>query len=215
MAQIFPEWTNKLPVAILVAILLGGTAVVAGIWYFGSPSHTDVGYRPDQPVAYSHKLHAGDLGIDCRYCHVSVESSPVASLPTTQTCMNCHTLIGADNDKLNAVRESWVNGDPIEWVRVHKLPDFAYFDHSLHLRAGVGCESCHGRVDQMDKVTQREPLSMGWCLDCHRNPTQHLRPASEITNMTWEPGPNQILSAHEAITDSSVSPPLDCTGCHR
>jgi hypothetical protein len=215
LAQIFPEWINKLPLAILVTIVLGGAGVVAGIWYFGSPRYTDVGYRPDQPVEYSHKLHAGDLGMDCRYCHVSVESSPVASLPTTQTCMNCHTLVGADNDKLYPVRESWISGDPIEWVRVHKLPDYAYFDHSLHLRAGVGCKSCHGRVDQMEKVTQNEPLSMGWCLDCHRDPTPHLRPKSEITNMAWEPGPDQARLAHEMMADSSIITPKDCTGCHR
>ncbi|MDH3889475.1 MAG: cytochrome c family protein [candidate division Zixibacteria bacterium] len=215
MPQIFPEWINKLPLVVLGLAVLSGGAVVAGIWYFGSPSHTDVGYRPNQPVAYSHKLHAGDLGIDCRYCHVSVESSPVASIPSTQICMNCHALVGVKSDKLKAVRSSWTDGTAIEWVRVHKLPDYAYFDHSLHLRAGVGCSSCHGRVDQMELITQRQSLSMGWCLDCHRDPGPHLRPASEITNMAWQPGPDQMTFAHEMITDKALSPPSDCTGCHR
>ncbi len=188
---------------------------MAGFWYLGSPLNTDVGYRPRQPVDYSHKLHAGDLGIDCRYCHISVETSPVAGIPATQICMNCHTLVGVESDKLLPVRESLSKNQPIEWVRVHNLPDFAYFDHSLHLNAGVGCKSCHGRIDQMIVVTQAEPLSMGWCLDCHRDPDKHLRPLNEITNMEWTPPLNQAEIALKIKLERNLSPSEDCTGCHR
>ncbi|MCP4583689.1 MAG: cytochrome c3 family protein [candidate division Zixibacteria bacterium] len=214
MPQIFPKWTNKLPLALLILAVFSGSAVVAGFWYLGSPRNTDVGYRPRQPVAYSHKLHAGDLGIDCRYCHLSVETSAVAGLPPTQICMNCHTLVGAKNDNLFPVRESWELGQPIEWVRVHNLPDYAYFDHSIHVNASVGCKSCHGRIDQMAVVTQQEPLSMGWCLDCHRHPEMHLQPADEVTNMDWKPPIYQTDIAAKIMKERSLSPTQDCTGCH-
>jgi len=195
-------------------VVIGGLAT-GGVWFFGSPQFTDVGYHPIQPVAYSHKLHAGDLGLDCRYCHVFVETSAVATIPPTQICMNCHTLVGTGSDKLKPVRESWVGGRPIEWVRVHELPGYAYFDHSLHLNAGVGCISCHGRVDRMEIVSQREPLSMGWCLDCHREPLPHLRPQSELTSMTWTPGSDHETMLAEINATKSIAPPEDCTGCHR
>jgi hypothetical protein len=215
VANIFPKWINRLRLIAPFVLIAGGGAVVGGVWYFGSPLSTDVGYRPSQPVAYSHKQHAGDLGIDCRYCHVLAERSPVAGIPPTQLCMNCHTLIGTDSDKLSLVRQSSAENKPIEWVRVHELPGYAYFDHSLHLSAGVGCVSCHGRVDQMEVVTQQEPLSMGWCLDCHRNPKPNLRPVSEITNMTWETEAVTTLSAHETKRRAAIDPPQDCTACHR
>lgn len=195
--------------------MIVGGLVIGGVWYFGSPLFTDVGYQPNQPVAYSHKLHAGDLGLDCRYCHVFVETSAVATIPPTRVCMNCHTLVGIESDKLKAVRESWTANRPIEWVRVHELPGYAYFDHSLHLNAGVGCVSCHGRVDQMEIVSQRKPLSMGWCLDCHRDPLPQLRPQSELTNMAWVPDSNQAAALASIAGDEVVSPPQDCTGCHR
>ena len=215
MAQIFPEWTNKIPtiIALSIAVLIIGG--IGFIWYFFSPLYTDVGYSPKQPVEYSHKLHAGDLGIDCRYCHVAVEISSVASVPPTQTCMNCHQIVKADSEKLAVVRESWATGFPIEWVRVHKVPDYAYFNHSAHINVGVGCVSCHGRVDQMEVVSLSEPLSMSWCLDCHRNPDMHLRPVSEITNMNWEPPADQLELAEKIKTEKNIEPPVDCTGCHR
>lgn len=196
-------------VAAFVALVAG---VVGFFWYFGSPKWTDVGYRPAQPVPFSHKLHAGDLGLDCRYCHFQVERSTVANVPTTQTCLNCHTLILPQSEKLLPIRESWADGQPMRWVRVHKLPDYAYFDHSAHLRAGVGCVECHGRIDQMPVVTQAKPLSMGWCLECHRNPTPHLRPVREITNMSWAPSTEPAAASSEP---RPVAPPLDCSGCHR
>lgn len=215
MAQIFPKWSNKIPVYLLMFIVLGGIGTVGFVWYYFSPEYTDVGYRPEQPVPYSHKVHAGDLGMDCRYCHSAVEVSAKANVPPTQTCMNCHTLIKTDSDKLQLVRESWSTGKPIEWVRVHKVGEYAYFNHSAHINAGVGCASCHGNVAEMEKVIQVEPLSMGWCLDCHRNPDEHLRPAGEITNMKWEPPENQLEIAAKIKKDKNIAPPVDCSGCHR
>jgi hypothetical protein len=215
VAQIFPKWSNKLPVYLLILIAVGGIGTVGFVWYYFSPEYTDVGYRPTQPVPYSHKLHAGDLGMDCRYCHSAVEVSASANIPPTQTCMNCHTLILTDSDKLLRVRESWSTGKPIEWVRVHKLADYVYFNHSIHVNAGIGCASCHGNVAEMEKVMQVEPLSMGWCLDCHRNPDQHLRPSGEITNMNWVPPDNQAEVAARIKKEKNIAPTVDCSGCHR
>jgi hypothetical protein len=189
--------------------------IIGFFWYFGSPKYIDVGYRPDQPIKYSHKLHAGDLGIDCRYCHTNVEVSQEANVPPTQTCMNCHKLIGTESSKLVALRESWSSGMPIEWVRVNKIADYAYFDHSAHLRAGVGCESCHGNVAEMEVVQQKKPLSMGWCLDCHRNPQQYIRPESEVTNMKWTPPADQKEFAKRMMIEKNINPPEECSGCHR
>lgn len=190
-------------------------SIVGFIWYYGSPLYTDVGYQPVQPVAYSHKVHAGDLGIDCRYCHNYVELSPHANIPPTQTCMNCHTIVKPQSEKMLPVMESWTSGNPIEWVRVHKLPDYVYFDHSLHLRAGVGCFSCHGRVVSMEKIKLVKPLSMSWCLDCHRDPGDHLRPLEEIVNMEWEPPENQQQFARRVMEEKNIDPPIECSGCHR
>ncbi len=215
MAQIFPKWTNKLPLVVLIAVLGFLTSAVGLFWYFGSPKYTDVGYRPVQPVAYSHKLHAGDLGMDCRYCHTDVERSAHANIPSTQTCMNCHTLVKTDSEKMLPVRESWANKEPIEWVRVHNVPDYAYFDHSAHLNAGVGCESCHGNVAAMEIVELKQTLSMGWCLDCHRAPQQHLRPQDQLTVMNWAAPVNQAEFAALMIKTKNIKPPVDCSGCHR
>ena len=215
MAQIFPEWTNKVHIIIAFVIIVAIATGVSFFWYFGSPKYTDVGYRPVQPVEYSHKLHAGDLGMDCRYCHTSVETSAKAIIPPTQTCMNCHSFVKGDGVKITPVTESWGNGTPIEWIRVHKLPDYAFFDHSAHLRAGVGCFSCHGNIDQMEVVKQVEPLSMGWCLDCHRNPDMHLRPLDQITNMNWQAGAGQLEYAKRIKEERNINPPVDCSGCHR
>jgi hypothetical protein len=215
LSQIFPKWTNKLPAIVAASAIVLVLSVIGFFWYYGSPKYTDVGYRPAQPVAYSHKLHAGDLGMDCRYCHSNVERSPVANVPPTQTCMNCHKLILPLSEKLLKVRESWSTGQPIPWVRVHDLPDYAYFNHSAHLNAGVGCASCHGNVAQMEKVTQVQPLSMSWCLDCHRYPDQSLRPPDQVTNMNWTPPADQSNFAQRVRAEKKINPPTDCSGCHR
>ncbi len=216
MSQIFPKWANKLPIIFVVIVVISAVGIVGLFWYYGSPKYIDVGYRPLQPVDYSHKIHAGELGMDCRYCHVAVEKSSVASVPPTQVCMNCHTMVAAESEKLKLVRESWASGQPIEWVRIHKLPQYVYFNHSAHINAGVGCESCHGNIASMDVVHQEKPLNMEWCLDCHRNPGPNLRPRDEITMMNWKPAHNQQEFAKKIITEKHINAPVEsCTGCHR
>jgi hypothetical protein len=215
VAQVFPRWTNELPLRIAAGSVVAVGLVVGGIWYYFSPSYTDVGYQPVQPVAYSHKLHAGELGINCLYCHATVDRGPVAVVPPTQVCMNCHRVVKRDAATLAVVRESETNGRPINWVRVHNLPGFAFFDHRPHLRAGVGCATCHGRIDEMDVVAQAQPLSMAWCLDCHRNPDPYLRPEHEVTTMDWIPPRDQLQVAARIKAEKQLRPPLDCTGCHR
>jgi len=215
LAQIFPRWTNKLPRWMALGAVLSLVLVVGLFRYFGSPEFTDVGYQPVQPVSYSHKIHAGDLKLDCRYCHTGVEISPVAMAPPTRTCMNCHVLIKPESEALAPVRASWESGESIKWVRVHKLPDYAYFDHRAHLSVGVGCAGCHGNVAVMEVVRQAEPLSMGWCLRCHRNPELHLRPLDQVTNMAWQPPADQREFAARVIQTKEINPPVSCSGCHR
>jgi hypothetical protein len=206
--QIFPRSLNRLPAIVAVVVALAGGLVTALVWYYFSPLHTQVGYQPHQPVPYSHLLHAGQMGMDCRYCHANIERAAHAMIPPTQTCMNCHSLVRTNSARLEPVRESWASGRAIEWVKVHRLPDHAYFDHSVHLSAGVGCVECHGRVDRMEVVRQSQPLSMSWCLDCHRNPAPHIRPIDQITNM------DPSLSG-TAQPPRALNPPQTCSGCHR
>ena len=182
----------------------------------GTPPETiNVGYSPNQPVPFSHELHAGTLKMDCRYCHTTVEHSAVASIPPTQTCMNCHTLVKPESEKVKVLLDSWASGKSIEWIRIHNLPDYAYFDHSAHLSAGIGCESCHGNIASMEVVQLAEPLSMLWCLDCHRGPAKHIRPQDQLTVMDWQAPDNQMQFAKTFITEKIITPPTDCSGCHR
>ena len=211
--QIFPRQLNFLPLVIGVA---GGVATFGLIflfWFYFGPSNLQVGYTPVQPVAYSHRLHAGELGMDCRYCHANVERSFEAMVPPTQTCMGCHAVVRADSQRIAPVKQSFESGEPLPWVRVHQVPDHAFFDHSVHLAVGVGCVTCHGRVDQMEEVGIVQPLGMGWCLNCHRDPGPNLRPVDQITNMTWEPDEAWLAQLDEHA--QSVQPPLHCSGCHR
>ena len=215
MAQLFTKKANIVPLYLLLALILIVVIITGAFWYWGSPYYTDVGYQPEQPVPYSHKFHVGELGMDCRYCHTGVEISAVAGIPPTQTCMNCHVMVKPDSDSLKVVKDSWDNNKPIQWVRVHKSPDYVYFDHSAHVNVGVGCKTCHGRIDRMNVVMQSEPLSMSWCLECHRNPEEHLRPVSEITNMDWLPDESHKEFAQQMIQDLNITPPTGCQGCHR
>src|SRR5471030_1368051 len=171
MSQIFHPATNVLA-KVTIFGLLTGVAVLGGVLYeLGmSPFYTNVNVTREQPVPFSHKHHAGELGIDCRYCHTSVEKSNFAGVPPTQTCMTCHSQIWSDSPNLEPVRQSWRTGTPIVWTRVHDLPDFVYFNHSIHIKKGVGCVSCHGQVDEMPITWKAHTLTMAWCLDCHRNP---------------------------------------------
>lgn len=211
--QIFPRTLNLLPLVVAVAVIVGGTGLVLSLWYWASPKSTQLGYAPRQPVPYSHRLHAGELGMDCRYCHAQVERSAHAMIPPTQTCMGCHAVVKKDAPVLEPVRQSWETGESVEWVRVHKVPDHAYFNHSVHLTAGVGCETCHGRIDQAEVVRVEAPLSMGWCIECHRNPAPNLRPVAEITTMGWEPDASWDAEAH--IDELGINPPQNCSTCHR
>jgi hypothetical protein len=185
--------------------------------YYMTPKFTRVGYAPIQPVPFSHALHAGQLGIDCRYCHNFVESSGFANLPTSQTCMNCHSQIKTTSPLLAVVRQSYATGQPVPWVQVHQVPDFVYFNHSIHIARGVSCVECHGRIDQMDTVEEVKSLAMAFCLDCHRDPAEHLRPVSEVTNLGWQ-APSE--AAQRALGERLVrewrsNPPQSCSGCHR
>jgi NAD-dependent SIR2 family protein deacetylase len=214
MAQIFPKSSNDIVKVLGPLFLLFVTGLVVVVWYWFSPRHTDVGYKPKQPVHFSHKLHSGNLGIDCKYCHNSFDKSTFASVPPTQTCMNCHTTILNDSLKLSMVKSSIVHDLPIEWIKVHKSPDYVYFDHSAHITAGVSCKSCHGRVDQMDVLKQDQPLSMSWCLECHRNPTPHLVPLDKVTDLKWSPSSEWMMIAQ--AKSAALHPPVtDCSGCHR
>lgn len=215
MSSIFPRWTNHLPTAAAAAVPLLGLGVVAGITYFFSPYYTDVGYQPRQPVAYSHELHAGEMGMDCRYCHNTVEYAAHAAVPPTSVCLTCHNYVKTESEALELVRESGKTDEPIPWVKIHQLPDYAYFNHSVHVAAGVGCVSCHGRIDHMEKVYLQEPLSMGWCLNCHRNPEPNLRPRSEVTNMAWSKQESDYDPASDPHRTREVEPPVHCSGCHR
>lgn len=213
MAVIFPRWLNHLPTAVALAAPMVGLGAVLALFYWGAPAFTDVGYQPDQPVPFSHRLHAGELGMDCLYCHNTVERAALAAIPPAATCMNCHATVKKDSAKLAPIRESFETGKPVEWVRVHMVPDYAYFDHSVHVANGVGCVDCHGRIDQMEKVTQVKPLGMSWCLDCHRKPEKRLRPVSEVTNMTWHD--DSYRPADDPLRSRQPDPPQHCSGCHR
>jgi hypothetical protein len=213
--MLFPKWANRTPLPIAAGLGVAVVALIAAFIYTISPWSTQVGYAPRQPVPYSHKLHAGNLGMDCRYCHVGVERSPVAMVPATATCMNCHAQVKKDSDKLILVRESYETGKPVEWVRIHHSPDFVYFPHSVHVNAGVGCESCHGRIDQMEVVRQAKPLSMGWCLDCHRAPEKYVRPVDAVTAMGYVAAGDQLAVGRALVRAKNLRPPTDCSACHR
>jgi len=214
MPQLFPKKANMLPHLSLLGSLGGGVFLIAFVWYYFSPEYIDVGYAPEQPVPFSHELHAGQLGMDCRYCHSNVEVAAHSNVPPTQTCMNCHSQIKTASLALAPVRESWATGEPIEWVKVHHLADYAHFSHASHVNNGVGCETCHGRIDQMEVVFQAEPLSMGWCLECHRQPELWLRPNEEITTMGYVQPANYIERNIERIARDGIQPPSNCSACH-
>lgn len=220
---IFPEWTESLKKWV-ARIVLGAPLYLGLLIYLGvSPEALRLGYQPNQPVPYSHALHAGELGMDCRYCHTTVERSAEAAVPPAATCMNCHTTIRPTSEKLLPIRQAYAENTSVAWTRVHDLPDYVYFDHSIHVGNGrgwgIGCETCHGRVDQMVKVFQNAPLTMGWCLDCHRNPTPNMRPARAITTMGFKR--SEITDAERASfpkTTADGKPfvaPTNCSTCHR
>jgi hypothetical protein len=217
MAQIFHRSTNTLS----KLSLFGAIFVIAGLAYGGNLVNrsgyvTRAGVAREQPIPFSHRHHAGELGIDCRYCHTSVETAAYAGIPPTQTCMNCHAQIWSDSPTLEPVRASFRSGESIRWIKVHDLPDFAYFDHSIHVAKGIGCVSCHGRVDRMNLTWQESSLQMEWCLDCHRQPERHIRPRAEVFNMEWS-APDQETLGRQLVKEYAVRVEqlTSCSICHR
>ena len=222
MPQIFHHSTNTLAKLSIFAVI---TLLLVGGWALGEINRsswvTGAYVDREQPVQFSHKHHAGDDGIDCRYCHTTVEKAASAGIPPTSTCMNCHTQIWADSPYLEPVRESFRTGKPIEWTRVHDLPDFAYFNHSIHVNKGVGCSTCHGAVDQMALTYQASSLQMEWCISCHRNPERFIRPKDKVFDMSW-PAQNTtdaaLAQGMELKKQYNIQPPsilTSCSTCHR
>ncbi len=202
--------------------LIGLPFALVGLVYFGvavnrSSWETQVGRPIEQPVQFTHEHHVQGLGIDCRYCHSSVERSAFADIPPTETCMSCHSQVWTEAPILEPVRESWRTGMPIHWRRVYDLPDFVYFNHSAHVQNGIGCVTCHGRVDEMPLLWKAEPLFMQWCVDCHRDPTPHLRPLEHITDMTWQPEGDGLEMGRALMRKYGIETQnlTDCTRCHR
>ncbi len=226
---LFPRWTNRF-LGLLGIFALGG-AGYAGTIFLGATSDVTLnpGYQPTQPVPFSHKIHAGELKMDCRYCHVNVQKGAHASVPPTATCINCHSPIGADgapalsavhpaSEKLRAVHESWDTGESVPWIRIHKLPDFVYFNHAAHVNRGVSCVSCHGRIDTMEKVYQAKRLSMNWCIECHNDPAEHIRPVEYITKLDWEPSEGEGTReeiGRQLMEEKGIHPRTNCAVCHR
>ena len=228
----FPNWVNKLVLVIIAVAIVGGGYMAAIGLVATHPTTVNVGHQPKQPVPFSHKTHAGTLKLDCRYCHNTVEDSAYASIPPTATCGNCHggnrvkSTISADgqiqnislgviqpeSEKLAPIRESLESNQPVHWERVHDLPDFVYFNHSAHVKRGVSCVECHGRIDKMEIVTQVKPLSMKWCLDCHRNPEKRIRDPQLVTQLDLEIPAEE---AKEWAKKLEIQPNVNCSTCHR
>lgn len=214
MSTIFPKWTNKLPTVLLGGTLFGLASVIGLVWYYFTPKFWAVGYMPTQPASgFSHQIHAGKLGMDCRYCHSHVEESAEANIPPVSTCIGCHAEghvaeLYAKPDRVKFVRDAWAADESIPWRRVHKVPDYVRnFPHHVHVAAGVSCYSCHGNIMEQPVVHQVESLSMGWCLDCHRNPEPHLVPKDKVTDLYWVR--NQFESTNRANTAQTGSGGLD------
>jgi hypothetical protein len=216
MPQIFHRSTNTIAkVSIFGAVFF----LALFTWIFStllrSSYATGQSVYLNQPVPFSHDHHVAQLGIDCRYCHTSVEKSYFAGMPATQTCMNCHRQIWNNAELLAPVRQSFATDEPIRWSRVNDLPDFVYFNHSIHVAKGFGCVTCHGRVDRMPLMLQAASLQMEWCLDCHRNPEKYIRPREEVFNMAWEPPADAAVMRARLIEEYEVRSLTSCSTCHR
>jgi len=218
MPQIFRPYADTVARALLLAIVIVPfLAIGVGYWVTASEYVTDQSITLDQPIPFSHQHHVGGLGLDCRYCHSGVETSPIAGVPPTHTCMTCHSQLYTQTAMLAPVRESLADNRSIHWNKVNKLPDYVYFDHSIHIAKGVGCTTCHGAVGEMPLMRQAAPLTMGWCLDCHRDPAPYLRPAASVFDPDWTAPKDQaqqgrLLLAHEKIDVDHLT---DCSVCHR
>ncbi len=217
MANIFPKWSNRVPGQVIVALVFLGIGAASAIGYYLTPKYSRVGYAPDQPVAYSHYLHVTQLGLDCRYCHTNVDKSGYSNVPAASTCMNCHSIVKTDSPLLAPVRASYESGDSIDWVKIHQTPDYVYFNHAAHVNRGVSCVHCHGQVNEMEVVYHTEPLSMAFCLDCHKQPEKFLRPLDKVYDLNWqaESPEAQLALGRELKAKWNINPPISCSGCHR
>jgi len=219
MAQFFKRSANNIArISIGVIVILGGLAFFAYTQIARSSYLTNQYLERQQPVQFSHKHHAGDDGIDCRYCHQTVETTATAGMPSTQTCMNCHSQLWSDSPYLEPVRASFRDNKPIQWERVHDLPEYVYFNHSIHVAKGVGCSTCHGQIDNMPAVYQENSLQMEWCLACHREPEKYIRPRSEIFNMEWQDGDldaSQRADLKKQYRIRTKEMMTSCSDCHR
>lgn len=208
MGNFFPRWTNWLPLKLAIGLVFIVLGVSVALPYYATPKYTRVGYQPTQPVPFSHKIHVGQNGMDCRFCHSFGERSSHSNVPTNQVCFNCHGAgkgqIKLASPKLEPVRKAAETGEPIKWVKIHKAPDYVYFNHSAHLNRGVSCVSCHGKVNEMEVVYHDQPQSMGWCLDCHRNPEKNLRPLTEVTNLNYKPEDLDRVAFYKGLLDKGV-----------
>ena len=211
-----------MPLVLGLGAALAGGGVAAGVTYYFTPKYTRVGYEPVQPVPFSHKIHAGQLGLDCRYCHSMVDKTWVANIPAASTCMNCHSQVLKDDPRLAIIRESATNNTPIAWTQVHITPDYVYFNHAVHVARGISCVECHGRVDQMDEVYHAKPFSMSFCLNCHRDPAAHIRPTDKVTDLGWAWSTNGVEAAHlqavegeKLVEHMRVESLQSCSACHR
>jgi hypothetical protein len=245
MANFFPRWSNFTPLKLVICLGAIGFGVTFVFAVYSGPKSQRVGYQPTQPIPYSHEIHVDQLGMDCRYCHSFVEHGAHANVPSANVCWNCHgpNKVKSESPKLQPLRDAMAQneegeniGEPIEWVRIHKAPDYVYFNHSAHVNRGVSCQNCHGNINKMEVVHHDKPLTMGWCLDCHRNPEQALRPLEEVTNLDYSA--EEYLKKHkffETKEDGSqgdrilaqeefgaflkahwnVKPKESCSTCHR
>ena len=218
MAQVFPpgaNWLARWSILGFVFLVVLVSAVWGGVYW--GPALTRQNQARPQPIPFSHERHVQGNGIDCRYCHTTVETGAFAGIPPTETCMTCHSQVFRDQPMLEPVRESWRSGEPIEWVRVHDLPDFAYFNHSIHVQKGIGCTECHGRVDEMGLTRKVETLHMRFCINCHEAPEKRIRPREEVFNMEWVRPKDQLEMGRRLIDeyDVRVGQLLDCSICHR
>ena len=226
----FPAWVNTLLPVMAGVIGVGAIYATGLLAYAVHPLTTDVGYRPEQPIPFSHALHAGKLKMDCRYCHTTVDKAAFAAIPPLGTCWNCHAgksaggaaptavSVHTDSAKLQPLRDAVTNGQQYAWRKVHDLADFAYFNHSVHVNRGVSCVECHGRVDTMEVVEQKKTLSMGFCLTCHRDPAPRLRPVDQVTNLAWaapEGKPEADAIGAALATSLAIHPKQNCSTCHR
>lgn len=216
MSQIFHRSTNLIARVSIFGGLFILAALGAALYLIElSPYYTSVGEAPEQPVPFSHRHHVGELGIDCRYCHTSVEKSSFAGVPPTQTCMTCHSQIWTNAKMLEPVRASYATDKSIEWTRVNALPEFVYFDHSIHVNKGIGCTTCHGPISTMALTYRAGTLYMSWCLDCHRDPGKNVRPRDQVFNPTYKPTEPQDVLGPRLVKEYNIQSLTSCSTCHR